>query len=113
MTTSAKSISEDVCEADASSPTAKHSRLQRLAATPPGPKPRRQPSPTAARRPPGPCSHSYATHLLQGGANVRQIQRLLGHKNLTTTALHTKVDTLGLSEVIRRCHPREKGVKWG
>ena len=57
--------------------------------------------------------HSYATHLLQGGANVRQIQRLLGHKNLTTTALYTKVDTRGLAAVIRLCHPREKGVKWG
>jgi site-specific recombinase XerD len=57
--------------------------------------------------------HSYATHLLQGGANVRQIQRLLGHKNLTTTALYTKVDTRGLAEVIRRCHPRERGVEWG
>jgi len=52
--------------------------------------------------------HSYATHLLQGGANVRQIQRLLGHQNLTTTALYTKVDTKGLAAVIRRCHPRER-----
>lgn len=56
--------------------------------------------------------HSYATHLLQGGANVREIQRLLGHRNLTTTALYTKVDTRDLAAVIRRCHPREKGVKW-
>ena len=55
--------------------------------------------------------HSYATHLLQGGANIRQIQRLLGHQNLTTTALYTKVDIRGLAAVIRRCHPREKGVK--
>ena len=43
---------------------------------------------------------------------VRQIQRLLGHKHLTTMALYTKVDTRGLAAVIRRCHPREKGVKW-
>ncbi len=55
--------------------------------------------------------HSYATHLLQGGANVRQIQRLLGHEHLTTTALYTKVDTRGLAAVIRRCHPRERGVE--
>jgi integrase/recombinase XerD len=56
--------------------------------------------------------HSYATHLLQGGANVRQIQRLLGHEHLTTTALYTKVDTRGLAAIIRRCHPRERGVEW-
>ena len=48
----------------------------------------------------------------QGGANIREIQRLLGHRHLTTTALYTKVDTRGLAAVIRRCHPREKGVKW-
>lgn len=51
--------------------------------------------------------HSYATHLLQGGANVREIQLLLGHKGLNTTALYTKVDTHGLRAMLRRCHPRE------
>ena len=52
--------------------------------------------------------HSYATHLLQGGADVRQVQELLGHKHLTTTALYTKVDTRGLAVMLRRCHPREQ-----
>jgi integrase/recombinase XerD len=52
--------------------------------------------------------HSYATHLLQGGADVRQVQELLGHKHLTTTALYTKVDTRELAAMLRRCHPRER-----
>jgi site-specific recombinase XerD len=52
--------------------------------------------------------HSYATHLLQGGANVREIQALLGHKELSTTALYTKVDTRDLDAMLRRCHPRDK-----
>jgi site-specific recombinase XerD len=51
--------------------------------------------------------HSYATHLLQGGANVREIQLLLGHEGLTTTALYTRVDTRALAAMIRRHHPRE------
>ncbi len=53
--------------------------------------------------------HSYATHLLQGGANVREIQKLLGHRHLTTTALYTRVDVRGLADMLRRCHPRERG----
>jgi integrase/recombinase XerD len=52
--------------------------------------------------------HSYATHLLAGGASIREIQKLLGHRHLTTTALYTRVDTSGLQALIRRCHPREK-----
>ena len=53
--------------------------------------------------------HSYATHLLAGGADVRHVQRLLGHKDLTTTALYTKVDTTELRRMINR-HPREKNL---
>jgi site-specific recombinase XerD len=52
--------------------------------------------------------HSYATHLLQGGANVREIQKLLGHKRLGTTALYTKIDARGLAAMLRRSHPRER-----
>jgi integrase/recombinase XerD len=52
--------------------------------------------------------HSCATHLLAGGANVREIQKLLGHQDLTTTALYTKVDVRDLARMIRTCHPRER-----
>lgn len=52
--------------------------------------------------------HSYATHLLEGGADIRQIQELLGHKRIATTTLYTKVDMRGLSTMIQRCHPRER-----
>lgn len=50
--------------------------------------------------------HSYATHLLAGGADIREIQKLLGHEHITTTALYTRVDTRGLARMLRRCHPR-------
>jgi len=46
--------------------------------------------------------------LLAGGASIREIQRLLGHKDLTTTALYTKVDVRALAAMIRRCHPRKR-----
>lgn len=52
--------------------------------------------------------HSYATHLLRGGADVRQVQQLLGHRALETTALYTKVDVSDLAEVLARAHPRER-----
>lgn len=52
--------------------------------------------------------HSYATHLLKGGADVRHVQKLLGHKDIATTTLYTKVDTSGLRNMVRRCHPRER-----
>jgi integrase/recombinase XerD len=52
--------------------------------------------------------HSCATHLLAGGADVRHVQKLLGHKDLSTTALYTKVDTSALAKVVQRCHPRER-----
>lgn len=54
--------------------------------------------------------HSIATHLLQGQADIRQIQKLLGHRRLTSTEIYTHVEISDLQEVIARCHPREKKV---
>lgn len=50
--------------------------------------------------------HTCATHLLRGGADLRHVQTLLGHRRLTTTALYTRVAITDLREVIARCHPR-------
>jgi integrase/recombinase XerD len=55
--------------------------------------------------------HSVATHLLQGQADIRQIQKLLGHRRLTSTEIYTHVEISDLQEVIARCHPREKNLK--
>jgi integrase/recombinase XerD len=52
--------------------------------------------------------HSLATHLLQGHADIRQIQKLLGHRRLTSTEIYTHVEIGDLQEVIARCHPREQ-----
>ena len=52
--------------------------------------------------------HAYATHLLKRGADVRHIQRLLGHHRIDTTARYTRVEVGDLREVLARAHPREK-----
>lgn len=52
--------------------------------------------------------HTCATHLLKGKADIRQIQKLLGHRRLSSTEIYTHVDLGDLAEVISRCHPREK-----
>jgi integrase/recombinase XerD len=52
--------------------------------------------------------HTFATLLLRGGADVRKIQRLLGHKTLTATEIYTHLTIEDLRKVQETCHPREK-----